>query len=47
LGGGGAELSGELTRPLADKKLEEAERAVEKYEEMRIAGIAPRPSREA
>jgi hypothetical protein len=45
---GGAELHvGELTRPLAERKLEEARRAVEKYEGMRREGIAPPPLREA
>jgi hypothetical protein len=45
---GAAQLSvGELTRPLAEKRLEEAKRAVEKYEEMLKKGKAPLPSREA
>ncbi|MCU7788456.1 hypothetical protein ODS41_11095 [Pyrobaculum sp. 3827-6] len=45
--GGGAKLRGELTYPLADKKLEEARRAVLMYEEMRREGKAPPPLREA
>ncbi|MGC9052152.1 MAG: hypothetical protein ACP5J3_14630, partial [Pyrobaculum sp.] len=44
---GGAKLRGELTRPLAERKLAEARRAVEIYERMRREGVAPPPLREA
>jgi hypothetical protein len=46
-GRGGAHLSGELVRPLEERRLEEAKEAVLKYEEMKRRGRAPLPSRGA
>jgi hypothetical protein len=43
--GGGAKLSGELVKPLAKTKENEAKRAVKRYEEMLRESAAPLPSR--
>ncbi|MGC9051864.1 MAG: hypothetical protein ACP5J3_13165, partial [Pyrobaculum sp.] len=44
---GGAQLSGDLVKPLAARKEDEVRRAVERYEEMWKKGVAPLPSRAA